>query len=151
MLNTLEKNTCGQGLAENAVLPKKVGQLIEAMGEVLAEHMQALDLDDQNAKQEFEAYKDLVRELRWSASRLTAAAHEMAAYRDLPMGKHDETTLMHPGAVKAFTTYVEHEIDLLNLLQSAIEEDQNLLSEMRRAALFEQTQLDRRHPGAASC
>jgi hypothetical protein len=64
MTDDMKQPTCGQGLAWNSILPEKLGALAAALAGVLAAHMQALDLQDVNSKQEYEAYKDLVRQLR---------------------------------------------------------------------------------------
>ena len=105
-MDMTDQPTCGKGLAENSALPAKVGELIAAMGEVFALHMTALDLGDGNSKQEYEAYKDLTRELREIAAGLTAASQEKAGYRDLPMGRHDEVVLMRPRPLEVFENFV---------------------------------------------
>lgn len=128
-----EEPTCGKGLAENSVLPAKLGELIGAMGEVLEVHMQALDLNDVNSKQEFEAYKDLVRENREIAASLAATAWEMAGYRDLPMGRHDEVAMAQPRALEVFENFVMRKQELLALLQESIEQDQRMLDQMGEA------------------
>lgn len=117
MLNKLEQPTCGKGLAENSLLPGKLGELIAAMGEVLDVHMKALDLKDMNSKQEYEAYKDLAREHRKIAASLAATAQEMTGYRDLPMGRHDEEAMVHPRVLEVFENFVWHKRELLAFLQ----------------------------------
>ena len=131
-METAEQPTCGKGLAANAVLPEKLGELIAALGDILAVHMKALDLADVHSKQEYEAYKDLAREFRSIASSLAAAAWEMASYRDLPMGRHDEQAMKHPRARQVFESYVSHKQELLAHLQQAMEGDQRMLDEMRK-------------------
>ena len=133
MSNMPEQPTCGKGLAENAVLPGKLGELVAAMGEVLEVHMRALDLNDVNSKQEFEAYKALAREHREIAAGLAAAAREMAGYRDLPMGRHDEKAMAEPRALEVFENFVRHKQELLALLQETIEQDQQMLDQMGKA------------------
>ena len=41
-----EQQTCGRGLAEHAVLPAQLAEVVEAMADNLQVHMQALELDD---------------------------------------------------------------------------------------------------------
>ena len=77
--------TCGQGLAEHAPLPAKLGELSDAVAEILERHMKALDLTDRNSKGEYEAYRDLVRQHRSVANQLQETAMQMVGYRDLPM------------------------------------------------------------------
>jgi hypothetical protein len=126
-----EQPTCGKGVAENSVLPAKLGEVIAAMAENLTAHMQALDLNDVNSKQEFEAYKDLVREQREIAARLAATAQEMAGYRDLPMGRHDESAMTHPRVRQTFEKFVNHKRELLALLERTAQQDEQLLEVMR--------------------
>jgi hypothetical protein len=129
-MNASEQPTCGKGLAENSILPAKLGELIAAMAENLEAHMKALDLTDVNSKQEYEAYKDLVREEREIAAKLTATAQEMARYRDLPMGRHDEKAMIHPRVRTAFEKFVQHKQELLYLLEETAERDDELLEAM---------------------
>ena len=69
-MSTSEQPSCGKGLADNSVLPAKLGNLIAAMAENLAVHMDALDLTDQNSQAEHDAYARLVKELRQTAIQL---------------------------------------------------------------------------------
>lgn len=133
MSNMPEQPTCGKGLAENSVLPGKLGELVAAMGQVLEVHMKALDLEDVNSKQEFEAYKDLAREHRQIAASLAATAQEMAGYRDLPMGRHDEKAMAAPRALEVFENFVRRKQELLTLLQQMIVQDQKMLDNTRGA------------------
>lgn len=57
-MSTPEQPTCGKGLAENSVLPAKLGELISAIAENLEAHMQALDRTDQNSRREYDAYEN---------------------------------------------------------------------------------------------
>jgi hypothetical protein len=129
-----EQSTCGEGLAESSALPAKIGELLSAMAEVLAAHMLALDLEDVHSKHEFEAYKDLARQLRMIAAGLAAASREMAGYRHLSMGWHDESVLMDPLALEVFERFVRDKQDLLAFLGETIEQDVMMLDDMRRAA-----------------
>jgi hypothetical protein len=47
-----EEPTCGKGLAEQSVLPAKLGQLMASLADNLEVHLKALDLTDENARQE---------------------------------------------------------------------------------------------------
>ncbi len=123
--------TCGEGLAQNSVLPGKLGELAAAMAENLEAHMRALDVDDPNARQEYEVYVQLANEQRETAARLLATANEMAAARDLPIGRHDFTDGNNTGALTAFEKFVRIKQELLALLEQTGEQDQALLSQMR--------------------
>src|SRR4029450_5748297 len=89
----MEERTCGQGLAENSVLPAQLAEGTEAMADNLQVHMQALGLDDPAARREHAVYLRLVEEQRQAGGRLRAVAGEMAAARDLPMGRPDTETM----------------------------------------------------------
>jgi len=126
-----EQPTCGKGLAENSVLPAKMGELIAAMVENLETHMKALDLTDQNSRREYEAYERLVKAYGQIAVQLQSTANEMAGYRNLPMGRHDEKAMTHPRVGDAFERFVQHKRELLDLLEQAEERDAKLLEAMR--------------------
>lgn len=128
-----EQPTCGKGLAEHSALPAKLGELTAAMAENLEIHQKALDLTDENARNEHNAYVKLAQEYRSIATQLQATARHMAGYRDLPMGKHDERAMAAPKVLEAFTNFARLEQELLALLQRAVERDQAMLVEMRAA------------------
>ena len=129
----MEEQTCGQGLAENSVLPAQLAEVTEAMADNLMAHMQALELDDEAARQEHAVYLRLAEEQRQTAARLRAVAAEMAAARDLPMGRHDRQAMTSPEVANAFQRFVKDKQDLLALLQRMVEQDQRMLAEMRQA------------------
>src|SRR5919106_3608256 len=107
-MSTSGQPTCGKGLAENSVLPAKMGELIAAMVENLDAHREALDLTDQNSRKEYEAYERRVNAYRQIAIQLRSTAAEMAGYRDFPMGRHDEKAMTHPRVREAFEKFVRH-------------------------------------------
>ena len=130
-MDTENQPTCGKGLAENSVLPARLSNLISAMAENLAVHMKALDLTDSNSQAEYSAYEKLVNELRQTAVQLQWAANEMAGYRDLPMGRHDEIAMTQPEVRETFEKFVSHKQDLLSLLEQTAECDGQLIEMMR--------------------
>jgi hypothetical protein len=126
-----EQQTCGKGLAENSVLPAKLGELISAMAGNLEMHMKALDLTDPNSQAEYEAYEKLLKDLRQIAAQLSVTASEMLGYRDLPMGTHDQKAMVHPRVEEAFKKFVHSKQELLELLEKTEERDHQLLEMMR--------------------
>jgi len=126
----MEEQTCGRGLAENSVLPAQLAEVTEAMADNLQAHMQALELDDEAARQEHAVYLRLAEEQRQAAGRLRAVAREMAAARDLPMGRHDAQTLTSPEVAHAFQHFVRAKRELLALLERTAEQDRQLLAAM---------------------
>ena len=123
--------TCGKGLAESSALPAKVGMLISTLAENLDAHRKALDLTDQNSKVEDDAYEKLLKELRQVAAQLAVTADQMAGYRDLPMGRHDQKAMTHPRVREAFEQFVLRKQELMELLQSMEDRDRQLLAMMR--------------------
>jgi hypothetical protein len=128
-----DQPTCGKGLAENSILPGKLGELTASMAENLEIHMKALDLKDENAKKEHAAYLKLAKEYRKIAAQLQATGEDMAGYRDLPMGRHDQKAMASPKVVEAFENFVRVEQELLTLLQERLGQDQQMLVVMDRA------------------
>ena len=126
----MEERTCGQGMAENSVLPAQLAEVTEAMADNLQVHMQALELDDPAARQEHAVYLRLVEEQRQAAGRLRAVAGEMAAARDLPMGRHDAQTMTSPEVTHAFQHLVRAKQELLALLQRTAAQDRRMLAAM---------------------
>jgi len=129
----MEEQTCGRGLAEHSVLPAQLAEVTEAMADNLMAHMQALELDDEAARQEHAVYLRLAEEQRQAAARLRAVAGEMAAARDLPMGRHDLQTMASPEVAAAFRRSVTARQELLAVLQRMAEQDQRMLAEMGQA------------------
>lgn len=126
-----EQPTCGKGLAENSVLPRYLANVISGMAENLAAHIPALDLNDANARVEHDAYERLVGQLRQAAADLHVTSSEMAGYRDLPMGRHDNGVMARPVVREAFEKFVKHKQELLTLLEQTADRDEKLLEMMR--------------------
>jgi hypothetical protein len=122
--------TCGQGLAERAPLPVKLAELISALARNLELHQPTLDTTDASSRRELEAYRKLERAYRNVAAELRAAGEQMAGYRDLPMGKHDERRLADPKLADAFDAFVKRERETLDLLQTLLDRDETMLRAM---------------------
>ena len=125
-----DQQTCGRGLAEHSALPARLAEVTEAMASNLQVHMQALELDDEPAREEHAVYLRLAEEQRQAAARLRAVANEMAAARDLPMGRHDAQTMSSPEVGDAFQRFVKAKQELLALLEGMVEQDRRMLAEM---------------------
>jgi hypothetical protein len=129
-----EQPSCGRGLAERSALPDKLGDLVAAVADNLEAHLIALDLTDENARTEHDAYVTLAREHRKASDQLKATGRRMAGYRDLPMGRHDLRGMLSPKIAEAFANFARLEQELLTFLQRAVERDQRMLVGMRQAA-----------------
>lgn len=123
-----DQPTCGKGLAEHSALPAKLAELEDALAQNLELHQKTLDLSDENARKELDAYVKLAREHRSIAAQLRETAQHMAGYRDLPMGRHDERAFADPALFEAFERFVKAEEELLTQLQAAIERDRQMLA-----------------------
>jgi hypothetical protein len=126
-----DQPTCGKGLAEHSALPAKLAELEDALAENLELHQGTLDLSDEHARRELDAYVRLAREHRSIAARLRETARHMADYRDLPMGRHDERALADSKLFAAFENFVKVEEELLTQLDAAVERDRQMLAAAR--------------------
>jgi hypothetical protein len=126
--------TCGKGLAENAALPAKLGQLTSALADTLEAHLKTIEIADEAAREEHGMYVRLVREFRRTAVELEESAAEMAGARDLPMGRHHDVPASNSEALEAFEKLVKTKRELLTLLESSAARDQRMLVEMAAAA-----------------
>jgi hypothetical protein len=126
--------TCGKGLAANSELPKRTGELITAVADVLELHQRALDLSDPNSRREYDAYRQLANDHRLAGRQLSAIGEAMAGYRDLPMGRHDMEAMNAPAVRQSFERVVGLEKQLLTLLQQRIPQDEQLLKQMGATA-----------------
>jgi hypothetical protein len=126
-----DQPTCGQGLAEHAAVPLALAKLIDALAENLERHMPALDVADDAARQEHDAYASLAAQHRQIAAQLYEVGEEMAGYRDLPMGRHDEARLASPEVLEAFERFVAAEKDALALLDGGVRRDEAMLRQAR--------------------
>lgn len=95
--------------------------------------MKALDLTDENAKREYDAYHELASAHRRIARELASTAERMAGYRTLPMGRHDMTVMRSAPPRHAFAGFVKQEETLLALLGTRLVQDKAMLDAMAAA------------------
>jgi hypothetical protein len=129
-----EPQTCGRGLEQRAALAARLSALSAAMAENLEQHQETLDLSDDNARKERDAYAVLAQDYRNIASQLQETANRMVSYRDLPMARHDERALAAPRIREGFAAFIERERDLFQLLETWIQQDQKILTQMSSRA-----------------
>jgi hypothetical protein len=123
-----DQPTCGKGIAAGAALPAKLAELMAARADVLERHTKALDLTDPSSRAELDAYNRLVKAHRDAAGQLGSLAEEMAARRDLPMGRHDAAVMADPnGQMEAFRRFVTAERELTALLRASLEAEEAML------------------------
>jgi hypothetical protein len=70
---------------------------------------------------------------RDTAHRLEALGKQMAGYRDLPMGRHNEAAMAGPGAIDNFRRFVDREQALLAVLEGRLAQDHEMLQAMGAA------------------
>jgi hypothetical protein len=128
-----DEQTCGKGLADNAVVPGALAGVAGRLAGNLELHMRALDRDDPAAAREHEVYERVARGLRSAAADLEAAATDMAGARELPMGRHDMAAITSPDVLDAFERYVASEDELRALLDARREAMTRMLEAMRTA------------------
>ena len=126
-MTTTVPRTCGEGLAQRSVLPKRLSALMAAIAEILEMHKQTLDLADDNAKAELTAYRQLATDYRHITSLLRAVADQMAGYQNLTMAAHRDNRALAPQIRSALENLVERERDLAVLLQALVEQDKAML------------------------
>jgi hypothetical protein len=129
-----EQQTCGQGLAEHAVLPKRMADLIDSLAQNLETHMEALDLSDEDARTEHDAYSRLVAQHRQIAAQLEAVGREMAGHEELPMFRHDHAAMTSQRAVDSFERFVTAQSELLGVLEQGVTREREMLNQMREAS-----------------
>lgn len=124
----LPQLSCGPGVAASADFPAKLAEVMTARAEVLDRHTKALDLSDPNAQTELDAYNRLVNAHRNVAKELTGLAEAMTQCRDLPPARHDLSVIQDPDGQKAaFRQFIAVERELLALLQSRLEAQEQLI------------------------
>jgi hypothetical protein len=128
-----EQQTCGKGLAQRSTLTASLGELVAATARVLEVHMKALDLTDENAKREYEAYRELASAHRRIAIELADTASRMAGYRTLLMGRHDMSVMTSAAPRHAFAGFVKQEEALMALLHEMHAQDTAMLAAMAAA------------------
>ena len=129
-----EQQTCGKGLAQHAVLPERIAELIAALAENLEVHMEALDLSDEEARIEHEAYSRLAAQHRQIAAQLEAVGQEMADQEELSMGRHDEAVMTSQRALDSLERFVGAQTELLHVLEQGVAREREMLSQMREAS-----------------
>jgi uncharacterized protein YndB with AHSA1/START domain len=121
--------TCGEGLAQHALLPAKLAPWFAALAETLELHRALIVKSDANAQAEDDAYRDLAQSYREIGEQVQRAATRMAACRELPMPAHDESAFGER-QLDAFQRYVGAQNALLSVLKLAAEQDQKMLQGM---------------------
>jgi hypothetical protein len=126
-----EQPTCGRGLAESAAVPAALSAVAAGLAQNLEVHVRALPPGDAAADRERGVYELVSARLRSAADDLRAAAAEMVAAVDLPMGAHDIAAMSTPDVLDAYEEHVTAEDALRRLLEGRREDDEQLLAAIR--------------------
>jgi hypothetical protein len=127
-----EQQSCGQGLAANAVILERVAKLLEATANALENHTRSLEPKAANSNQELKAYERLVREHRASAAQLSALAESMKSYRGLPVVEHDMSVLTDARSIDVLDSLVRAQQDVRVPLRERVAEHSEMLKASRR-------------------
>jgi hypothetical protein len=93
--------------------------------------MPTLDRSDPAAEREHAVYEQLAADHRSVAAQLRALGDAMAAQRDLPMGRHDESALSSPAVIEALGRFVTAERELRAVLERGLARDEAMLRQAR--------------------
>ena len=123
--------TCGKGLAKNAALPARLADVADAMAALLEAHTRALDVSHEACRKEYDAYRRIAEDWRGAAPLLHAIATQMAGYKELPMGPHDEAVMAGPQFREAFERFVGAERELAEVLETQLADYGPMLDQMK--------------------
>jgi hypothetical protein len=125
-----EESTCGQGLAQTALLPQLVGDLMNAVADNLIAHLPMLVAGDENSQHERRVYEHLAGRHRDAAAMLQAISTEMATHRDMPIGQHDYEAMSQGDVVDALESMIGAEAQLVDRLEQHLAEHRAMVDAM---------------------
>lgn len=122
------EQTCGKGLAENAILPATLANVVQTLADVLTAHTAALDPTNADARREREVYHAIAGAHGRIANELRQVARQMEAARDLPAAPHDMRLMTSAPPRDAFAAFVAAEEALSHVLTGNLERDRAMLA-----------------------
>lgn len=125
-----QEPSCGAGLAQHAVVPRRMATYLAELAVTLELHRTMLVLADPKSQREDAVYAELAASYRQLAKNLGEAAERMAAQHELPMGAHDESQWTDEH-LRAFASFVREQSALALLLQEAAAHDEQMLASMQ--------------------
>lgn len=125
-----EESTCGQGLAQTAVVPQLIGDLMNAVADNLVAHLPMLVAGDEASQHERRVYEHLAGRHRDAAAMLQAIATEMATHQDMPLGQHDFEAMSRGDVVDALESMVRAEAQLVERLERHLAEHRAMVDAM---------------------
>lgn len=123
--------TCGAGLAQHALVPRRMATYLSYLAETLELHRALIVPGEETSKREDDVYGDLAKRYATIAAELREAADKMAAQQDLPMAPHDESkwTDAH---MKSFSNFVQEQGALGTVLRAASARAEQMLASMQK-------------------
>ena len=125
-----EEPTCGQGLAEHALVPQLIAAFMNATADNLVTHLPMLVAGDADTLHERSVYEHLSKRHREAAAMLDAIATEMKEHRDMRMGQHDVEAMSHEDVTKALESMVRAEAQLVAQLELQLADHRAMVDEM---------------------
>lgn len=124
--------SCGEGLAHHAPLPRALARVLQGMSATLESHLASLSgNEDTAARAESRAYKTLMQEGRNIADQLLTFASELEGYRTLAPAPHDESKLGDGVARESFAQFVQAQKSAVALMQTMSAEGEAMLAEWK--------------------
>ena len=126
-----EAPSCGVGLAQHAVVPRRFAIYLSELAETLDRHREMLVGSEESTLREDDVYRQLAVDFRGIAEALKSAAERLDSQRGLAMGAHDESKRTDAHA-KAFARFVHEQGALVSVLRAAAVRDEAMLAEMQK-------------------
>jgi hypothetical protein len=126
-----EESTCGQGLAQTALVPQLIGDLMNAVADNLSAHLPMLVAGDEASQHERRVFELLAGSYRDAAGMLHTIATEMATHQDMRMGQHDFEAMSPGDVMEALESLISAEAQLVEQLEQHLAEHRAMVDAMR--------------------
>ena len=123
--------TCGSGLAQQAVIARRIAMYLDELAETLELHRELLVEDGRETVTEDLVYRELTARHRHLANRLRDVAAYLGQQLDLPMGLHDNSRWSDRHE-KAFARLIQEQDALTTVLRAAAERGERMLASMQQ-------------------
>lgn len=126
-------SSCGQELAGDADVPRRLGALIAHVAANLETHAHWVGTESAEARQEHRALTAIAEQYRLIARAFEQAATTMTSLASLPPAPHDPLRFDRRGFVEWMQKKVELQLDCATLLREHAERSQQILAELERS------------------
>ena len=123
------EKTCGQMIAEKAVLPAKMAEVMQAVTDMMDAHAKyMLTNKDKDSKKEAAALQKLAKEHKALSASFKKTADGMKKLADLPGAPHDMGKMMADPAIQAsMKAMLQTHKDMAALLQKEVTEMEGMM------------------------